>query len=56
MLMITEKSKTKTEKFVGALPDKITTPVIAPGPVIKGTPMGLIAISSVSLNPPFQIL
>ena len=30
MLTITEKSKTKTEKFVGALPDKMTTPVIAP--------------------------
>ena len=31
-------------------PDNITTPVIAPGPVIYGTPIGLIASSSLSLN------
>ena len=31
-------------------PAKITTPVIAPGPVINGTPIGLIANSSLSLN------
>ena len=37
-------------KVDGAFADKSITPVMAPGPAIKGTRIGLIAISSDSLN------